>query len=92
MRWFVLCVFLVSCGTFEEKPPDEGGFLKVMEEKFPSSNKQDNLDNGKSVCFKLRSGKTQDEVIMEKYDHGMTIENASLVTQLSIDYLCPVFK
>jgi len=92
MRWFILCVFLVSCSTFSEKPPDEGGFLKAMEESFPGSNKEDNLDNGKNVCFKLRSGKTQEEVIMEKYDHGMTIQNASLVTKLSIDYLCPVFK
>lgn len=92
MRWLILCVFLVSCSTFSEKPPDEGGFLKAMEQNFPGSNKEDNLDNGKNVCFKLRSGKTQEEVIMEKFDHGMSISNASLVTQLSIEYLCPVFK
>lgn len=92
MRWLILCVFLVSCNTFKEKPPDEGGFLKVMEENFPGSKREDNLDNGKSVCFKLRSGMTQDEVIMEKYDHGMTISNASLITQLSIEYLCPIFQ
>lgn len=92
MRWLVLCVFLVSCSAFDEKPPNEGGFLKEMEQNFPGSDKEQNLDNGKNVCFKLRSGMTQDEVIMEKFDHGMSIQNASLVTKLSVDYLCPVFK
>ncbi len=92
MRWFILCVFLVSCSMLNEKPPDEGGFLKAMEHSFPNSNREDNLDNGKDVCSKLRSGKTREDIVMEKYDHGMTISNASLVTQLSIEYLCPTFK
>lgn len=89
MRWLILCVFLTSCSLFVEPPSNEGGFLQEMEHFFPGSNRELNLDTGKDVCFKLQHGKTRDEIIMEKFDNGLAIHNASLVTQLSIEYLCP---
>ncbi len=92
MRWLILCVFLTSCSIFAEPPSNEGGFLQEMEQHFPGSNRELNLDTGKDVCVKLQQGKTRDEIIMEKFDNGLEIENASLVTQLSIEYLCPVYK
>ncbi len=88
----ILVVIGGACASEFEPPSDEGGFLKEMEYKFPGSNREDNLDTGKNVCFKLRSGMTQEEVVMEKFEHGMTIINAGIVTKLSIEYLCPVFK
>lgn len=92
MRWLILCVFLTSCSLFAEPPSNEGGFLQEMEHHFPGSNREHNLDTGKNVCFKLRQGMTRDEVIMEKFDHGLSIDNAALITQLSTEFLCPVFK
>lgn len=84
----VVLLLLLPLTQFFETPPDEGGFLIAMEKEFPGSNKEYNLDIGKNVCFKLESGKTVEEVVMEKFDHGMSITNASMVTQISIDYLC----
>lgn len=92
MRWMIICAFLTGCASMSEPPPDEGGFAKAMEQNFPNSDKEHNLDTGKNVCFKLRSGMTKEEIIMEKFDHGMSITNAALVTQLSIEYICPVWK
>lgn len=96
LKIFVLAILLsivaISCGSELEPPSDEGGFLKEMSHEFPGSNREHNLDTGKNVCFKLRSGMTQEEVIMEKFDHGMSITNASMVIKLSTDYLCQDFK
>lgn len=92
MRWLILCVFLTSCSLFAEPSPDEDGFLQTMEQHFPGSDREHNLDTGKSVCFKLRSGMTQDEIIMEKFDHGLSISNAGLIVKLSVDYICPEWK
>ncbi len=92
MRWLIICALLASCASESKPPSDEGGFLKAMEQEFPGSNKEYNLDSGKNICFKLRSGKTQEEVIMEKFDNGMSISNAGLVVGLSIQFLCSEFK
>lgn len=92
MRWLVLCVFLTGCNVVVGPPSDEGGFTQEMEHHFPGSNRDLNLDTGRDVCVKLQQGKTRDEIIMEKFDNGMAIEKASLVTHLSIEYLCPAYK
>lgn len=88
----ILAVISGACASEFEPPSDEGGFLREMEYNFPGSNRENNLDTGKNVCFKLRSGMTQEEVIMEKFEHGMTITNAGIVIKLSTEYLCPVFN
>jgi len=88
----ILVVIIGACASELEPPSNEGGFLKEMKQSFPGSTEENNLDTGNNVCLKLRSGMTQEEIIMEKFYHGMTIENASLVTELSIEYLCPAFK
>ncbi len=88
----ILLIFGTSCARDYKPASDEAGFTQAMQEEFPGSNKEHNLDNGKNVCFKLRSGKTQEEVIMEKFDHGMSITNASTVVKLSVDFLCQDFK
>lgn len=92
MRWLILCVLLSSCSLFINPSPDKEGFMQEMEYNFPGSNREHNLEMGIDVCDKLRSGKTTEDVIMEKFDHGLTIGNSAIIVDSSIDFLCPEFK
>lgn len=87
----ILVTVSAACGSDKKPASDEAGFIKAMETEFPGSNKEHNLDNGKNVCFKLRSGMTEEEVIMEKFEHGLTIANAGTILKLSTQYLCKDF-
>lgn len=97
MCWLALCVLLTGCSTVvvEGKPlasTGVSGYLRVMSQEIPGSNSQAYLDIGTRICDTLRSGKTRDEVIFNKINNGLSIENAILVVQSSIEHLCPEFR
>lgn len=97
MCWLALCVLLTGCSTVvvEGTPlasTGVSGYLKVMFQEIPGSSSQAYLDIGTDVCDTLRSGKARDEVIFNKINNGLSTENAILVVQSSIEYLCPEFR
>lgn len=97
MRWLALCVLLTGCSTVVVEgtpltPIDVNGYLTVMSQEIPGSSSQAYLDIGSRICDTLRSGKTREEVILNKIDNGLSTENAILVVQSSIEHLCPEFS